>query len=139
MSMGEAIKNGFQQAQVGPWFASWINQKFPGIINQAINMAVNDYKNNNPMPEKPPAFGPVQGTNKTPGTKTKTPTTTTTNGNVTYDNSINIQIQSHGIGITRAEAKRIAFLIANKVYRQRIISGGGRLPGSGGPHHPGGG
>ena len=58
LSMGEAIKNGFQDAEVAAWFDTWVTRTFPQVINSAVNQAVNEWKKGNPRPEQPPKPGP---------------------------------------------------------------------------------
>ncbi len=77
VSMGEAIKNGFQSAQVGQWFDNWVRQNFPSVIRSAVNSAVNEWKQANPPPVRP-----AGATTRVPGgvgTQTTTTQTTTTN------------------------------------------------------------
>jgi hypothetical protein len=120
-SMGEAIKNGFNKAQVGPWFAMWINQKFPGVIQQTVNQARKEWTVQNPMPAHPAAPTrpdyTVQGQNAPK--RVKQPTAVTGNGNTNIDNSINVTYNG-GTGLSKAEVKRIAFQVAQKVRYQRI-------------------
>jgi len=61
VSMGEAIINGFQQAQTAKWFDNWVKVTFPGVINNAVNTAVQDWKATNPPPTRPTVPGSVPG------------------------------------------------------------------------------
>jgi len=51
--MGQAIINGFEQAQVGKWFDGWVKTTFPNVISAAVNTAVTDWKAQNPYPVAP--------------------------------------------------------------------------------------
>lgn len=51
--MGDAIINGFKDAEVGKWFDSWVQVTFPGVINAAVNKAVNEWKASNVKPVAP--------------------------------------------------------------------------------------
>jgi TP901 family phage tail tape measure protein len=82
--MGQAIINGFQQAQVGAWFDGWIQTKFPDVINAAVNKAVSDWKVENPAPPMLPTIAkPAGATSKNPGGVG----TTGKGGSTTTDNS----------------------------------------------------
>jgi TP901 family phage tail tape measure protein len=58
--MGEAIINGFKAAQVGLWFDGWVKTTFPGVINAAVQQAVNEWKTQNPPPKRPTVIGKPQ-------------------------------------------------------------------------------
>jgi hypothetical protein len=53
--MGDAIKDGFKQAQVGAWFDNWVQRTFPGVISSAVNTAVAQWQKENPIPKAPTA------------------------------------------------------------------------------------
>lgn len=77
ISMGEALINGFQSAKVGVWFEAWVKEKFPGIINAAVNEAVKEWKSTQAPGATP---GGKNGQVPTPpGPKNTSSTTTITN------------------------------------------------------------
>lgn len=82
VSMGEAIKNGFQSAQVGVWFDNWIRSTFPNVISRAVNDAIAEWRQANPPPTRPalPRSAQPQG-GTSPGGGTRGRNTATTQDN----------------------------------------------------------
>lgn len=115
MNMGEAMINGFQDANVGAWFDGWINTNFPNLIQAAVNQAVSDWKKNNP-----------QAANKKPPVKVspKTPFRPTGAAGNTTTTHINVTQHNHGESATSRDLRRReAFELAQRVARSRERAG----------------
>lgn len=126
VSMGEAIKSGFKDAEVGAWFDSWVRAKFPSVISAAVNQAVNDWRKLNPVPVAPKVpVAPVA-----PTTAANPGVTGTAGSNNSYDNSVtNINVYMGDSARTasekREDERRLGFIVRNATqYRGRQIGNG---------------
>lgn len=120
VDMGQAMINGFQDADVAGWFDSWVQEKFPDVINAAVNTAVTEWKK-----AQPPSATPGGGAPPIikPGPTTGGTTTTT------HDNSkkveVNIASDSFASPDTAAaqkqaeieRARHAAFILTNAARR----------------------
>jgi hypothetical protein len=123
VSMGDAIKEGFQSAQVGSWFDGWVKQRFPAVISQAVNQAVSQWQELNPVPTAPKMprapkapnrrdfFGGIQGSHNNVDNST---------------NETNIYVNLGDSGSTarerREDERRIGFVVRQATQgRGRVI------------------
>lgn len=116
VNMGDAIINGFQQAEVGLWFDNWIQRTFPAIIDAAVAKAVADWKQTNPataVPTLPPSARPQRG--RAPGTGGNTSNTTTMDNSKTAHVTIDMRGEQARSASQEAEARKAAFTAVNIV------------------------
>lgn len=114
VSMADALRNGFQSAQIGKWFDNWVQKTFPDIIDAAVAKAIAEFKRTNPAPQKPA------------GATTRNPagvgsTVTRNASNVSTDNSrtIHVTLQDNGRIRTpedEADIRRKAFVVKNAFH-----------------------
>lgn len=116
LDMGEAIKMGFQDANVAAWFDNWVQRKFPEVINSAVAAAIRKWKLENPAPKVPAT------TTAPKNAQAAAQQGTTPKGNTTQDNSKNVTVnmqppypvQPAGNSyLTQAEYKKVAFALTN--------------------------
>lgn len=107
--MGKAIINGFQSAGVGAWFDNWVKTTFPGIINMAVQQAVQEWKQSNPPQTR---GGAGQGTPPIPQPpSTRQPTAGNNNSRV-VNNYITMSPDARDAN-AQARARRAAFVVGN--------------------------
>lgn len=109
-NMGQAIIDGFRNAGVGPWFDAWIKTTFPGLINQAVNQAVNEWKQTNPAPTNTNKPKPLPK-HVRPGAGGNTQTNTDNSKSVTVN--INMSPDAKDAN-DDAKIRRAALIAANK-------------------------
>ena len=107
VNMGEALINGFQDAQVGQWFDNWIKAKFPDVINSAVANAKEEFKKATPP-------GGRRGDNPPPPMPTTKGTTNNTTTNNKTEKKVEVKVDMTS-GDSRDRAREAAFIIANKV------------------------
>lgn len=126
VSMGEAIKGGFQDANVASWFDSWVKRTFPNVISAAVTQAVNDWKKTNQIPvaPKPPKGAGARPTPPTDITQGGNPAVWGTAGyedNSTTNIYINVD-SSATSSEKREEERRIGFIVRQATQgRGRVI------------------
>jgi len=111
VDMGEAIKNGFQQAEVGAWFDNWVQRTFPDVISSAVNTAVAQWQTENPMPKAPkPPIRPVRPT--APPDQAAAPGTTVNDNSET---NLNFYLGGHARNAAeeREDMRKIGFIVKN--------------------------
>ena len=115
VNMGTAIKQGFQEAQVGAWFDNWITSKFPNVINTAVNQAVAEWRQANPRPVAPKAPVRPVAPKLPPGVKAAAGATSTQQTTNNSGGNTNITINmGDSAGTAREqleEERRLGFII----------------------------
>lgn len=115
VNMGDAIKNGFQSAQVGAWFDSWVQRTFPNVISSAVNQAVTEWQTLNPMPTAPKMP-------RAPIRPTAPPAATTVNDNSETNIYINMGDSGRTATEKRDEERRVGFIVRQATQgRGRVI------------------
>ena len=110
LNMGDALINGFKNAEVGKWFDNWIKATFPQLINAAVAQAVAQWKKENPRPATPTAPGgakPNGAAPKSGGTKGGDDNSKTI--------TVSMTIPPGTPPDHEARARRAAFMAANAV------------------------
>lgn len=116
VSMAEAMKNGFQSAQVGVWFGDWVQAKFPQVISAAVSQAVAEWKAANPPPAQPVAPRKPIRPGK-PDVLKGAVVPAAQRAAVANDYSSNYVFNQNFMmytGMTPAEARRLGFEFANR-------------------------
>jgi TP901 family phage tail tape measure protein len=109
--MGRAMIEGFETAEVGKWFDSWVKVTFPNVINAAVTAAVADWKKANPKP-----------TTAKPEQRPKAPNTTagSTNNN---DNSKKITVNVYPEHAMQNERNQQAAMRQAAFVAKNVLAG----------------
>lgn len=119
LSMGEAIIQGFQNAQTARWFDSWVKRTFPNVINAAVAQAVRDFKAATPVPIRPNVPTAVPGATRAnpAGVAAGTgATTNNTNNSKKWEITVNVEHDEGAMqayAYNRAAQRQVAFVTRN--------------------------